>query len=60
MTGITGNPCRHPGVYISVDGCQERMTLLLGDSFPACRRCGRVVTWRLDRNAEVKHNPLAR
>ena len=48
MTGLTDHPCNHPGVYNGIDGCQERITLLHGNAFPRCRRCGRVVTWRLN------------
>ena len=59
MTGITGHPCKHTGTYVGVDGCQERIKLLQGNAFPPCRRCGRTVTWRLEK-VEAKNGPPTR
>lgn len=47
MVGSTGRTCQRAGVYESIDGCRERITLLENDIFPACGRCGRTVSWRL-------------
>ena len=60
MLGSTGRTCTLTGSYESVDGCKQRIVLRADDIFPPCPGCGRAVSWRLDRNSEVKKIPPSR
>ena len=36
----TGDIATVAGIYVSTDGCQERITMPQADEFPPCPKCG--------------------
>jgi hypothetical protein len=35
------------GIYVSTDGCAERITVPLGHKFPPCPKCKKATSYRL-------------
>ena len=44
----TRDKCAVSGVYISVCGCQSRVSLTNEMYFPSCVACGKAVWWLLE------------